>query len=149
MCWDTCKQICFKLGMMLNATKLCSLIPVWPWCSLKVTELQKARICAVIVLQSCMKELKCWWWLIIQGEWLWSHVHMVNNGSFEDLLFLLWTNFFLTASNLTGTIILNSLVAFSMNLVLIISVSVTMAYNIALVDHVGKMSAKKSCKYCE
>ena len=29
MCQDTCELICFKLGMILNTTKLNSLIPVW------------------------------------------------------------------------------------------------------------------------
>ena len=29
MCQDTCKPICFKLGMMLDTTELYSLIPVW------------------------------------------------------------------------------------------------------------------------
>ena len=29
MCQDTCELICFKLGMMLNITKLYSFIPMW------------------------------------------------------------------------------------------------------------------------
>ena len=29
MCQDTCEPICFRLGMMLNTTKVCCFIPVW------------------------------------------------------------------------------------------------------------------------
>ena len=29
VCWDTCELICFKLGLMLSATKLYSLVPDW------------------------------------------------------------------------------------------------------------------------
>ena len=40
MCQDTCEPVYFKLSMMLNISRLYSLIPVeWPWCSLKVTGL--------------------------------------------------------------------------------------------------------------
>ena len=44
LCWDTCEPICFKLGMMLDMTKLCSLIPAWiNWWSLKATGSQESH----------------------------------------------------------------------------------------------------------
>ena len=32
---------------------------------------RKARTDAVIVLKSCVKQLRCSWWLIMYGRWLW------------------------------------------------------------------------------
>ena len=57
-CQDTCESVCFKLGMMLDTTKLYSLIPVWM--TLVFTQgHRQARTCAVILLLSCVKQLKC------------------------------------------------------------------------------------------
>ena len=71
-----CAVICFKLGMKLDMTKLYSLN------DLNVHSRSqgywKARTC-VVMLKSCMKQLKCSWWLIIKGRWLWrSPVSMAD-----------------------------------------------------------------------
>ena len=49
MCQDTCEPVCFKVVMMLNATRLHSLISVLT--TLMFTQCHReARTCAVIVL---------------------------------------------------------------------------------------------------
>ena len=55
-CWDTCKPIYFKLGMMLHTTKLYSLISVGIN-SLFTQGHRRARTCVVILLKSCIKRL--------------------------------------------------------------------------------------------
>ena len=55
LCLDACKLICLKLGMMLNTTWLYSLIAIGM--TLMFTQgHRKARICAVILFQNCMKQ---------------------------------------------------------------------------------------------
>ena len=47
LCWNTWGPICFKLGMMLDMTELCNLIPVW----MTLTHgHRKVNTCAVILL---------------------------------------------------------------------------------------------------
>ena len=66
LCQDTCGSICFKLGMMLDMTKLYSLIPVWLTLILVKghrvmgkLELVKSFCCTVAWHN------KCSWWLIM------------------------------------------------------------------------------------
>ena len=56
LCQDSCKPICFKLGVMLDTVKLFSLIPVCM--AVMFTQgHKKARTCAVILLLCCVKQL--------------------------------------------------------------------------------------------
>ena len=56
---------------MLDTTKFYSLIPAWMTLMFAQGH-RKARTCVVILLLSCMKQLKCSWWLIMKGRWLWE-----------------------------------------------------------------------------
>ena len=60
MCQDTCERIYFKLGMMPSTAKLlCDSISNELDVHLRSQGYGQARTCAVILLSSCMKQLRC------------------------------------------------------------------------------------------
>ena len=60
LCRDTCGPLCFKLGMLLDTTKLLfdSSLDGLDVHS-KSHGYEKSEVCEVIPLSSCMKQLKC------------------------------------------------------------------------------------------
>ena len=80
MCQDTCEPICFRLGVVLNTTKLYHLIPVWM--TLMVTQGHRLTGRVEFVQSFCCK-----------GTWNNSNVHggwLFKEDDFEEVLNVWW-----------------------------------------------------------
>ena len=92
LCRGTCGPICFKLGKLLDMTGLYRLIPVWMPLMFaqghSVTRKLEVRTHASILLKSCIKQLRCSWWLCNRDDC--EEALHGKQGWFEQLLFLFY-----------------------------------------------------------
>ena len=81
MCQDTCKRNCFQLGMMLNTTKLYSLLVIGvSWVLRQVTGLGKrSSLCRPCVVKLPEATPVFMMLDIILGRWLWRSPVSVTN----------------------------------------------------------------------
>ena len=75
LCQETCEPICFKLGIMLDTTKLYSLIPVWMFP-------QGHRIHSIVELHEST-------WMFLMFDYV-REILCGEYGSIEHLLFFLF-----------------------------------------------------------
>ena len=89
MCQDICEPVRFKFGMVLNTTRLQFDYSLNDFNIHSRSQVYgKGRTCAVILLQSCMKQLKCSRWLDMYGLGLKKSCKYSEYTSSEHLLFL-------------------------------------------------------------